>query len=157
MNNKFKYHLFLFLSTFSRGLIEVFSLIILYKKGLSIHQLLLFLLLTYIIGILASIVSLKFNKKIILIVSNILYGLSYLYLSKINITISSLIILACFLSISNYSYHILRHYYALNMLEDKNKTSIIVILIYIATSTSSLIGSLLLEYSYLITSIIVLL
>ena len=43
--NSFYYHLFLFFSSFTRGLIEVFSLVLLYQKGYSVHALYFFLFL----------------------------------------------------------------------------------------------------------------
>ena len=149
-----RYHFFLFLSTFSRGLIEIFSLVLLHKKGLNINQILIFLLLTYLFAIPSIIITIKSNKKIILILSNIIYGISFLYLSKISLSKLSIVLLASLISFSNYTYHLIRHYYALNM---NNNPNIIVIITYISLSISSLLGSLLLEHlSPLITSIIVL-
>ena len=104
----YNYYFFLFLSTFSRGLIEVFSLVLLYKKGFPISTLLFFLLLTYLLGIIVCFISIKLNKKIILILSNIIYGLCFLYLSKIERNYFSLFLLAIFLSFSNYSSHTIR-------------------------------------------------
>ena len=151
------YHLFLFFEAFSRGLIEVYSLVLLYKKGFTINSILIFLLSTYIIGMFSSSISLKVNTKIILIISNIIYGISFLYLSIINKSILSLMFFSLLLSFSNYSYHIIRHYYALHMLNDKKKTNIIVNILYLGTIFSSLIGSILLDkISPILTSIIVL-
>ena len=44
MKKSHTYHLFLLLSTFTRGLVETFSLVLLYKKGFIIEEILLFLL-----------------------------------------------------------------------------------------------------------------
>ena len=156
-NKNLNYHIFLFLSLFSRDLVEIFSLVLLYKKGFSIKNTLLFLLITYIIGIITCTISIKKNKKIVLIISNIIYGISYLYLSKISNSYLSLFILAMLLSFSNYSFHTIRHYYAIIMLKNKNRTNNLIIITYIAKIIAILIGSLLLEKtSPIITSIIIL-
>ena len=51
MKKEHTYHLFLLLSTFTRGLVETFSLVLLYKKGFIIEEILFFLLMMYVIGI----------------------------------------------------------------------------------------------------------
>ncbi len=151
------YHLFLFLSTFSRGLVEVFSLVLLSKKGFSLREISLFLFLTYLVGIFSCFVSIRRNKNLILIISNICYGVSFLYLSWMSYSYRSLFLLAILLSFSNYSYHTIRHYYAFCMLDNKNNTNAIVTMMYLGRVISSLIGSLLLEYfSSFFTSVIVL-
>ena len=105
MTNKTTYNLFLFLSTLTRNIIEVFSVIILYNKGYSINNILIFLLVMYISGIITNYISLKSNYKVVLIISYFTYGISYLYLSLMNNNIYNLLLLAVLLSISNYSYH----------------------------------------------------
>ena len=64
-NNKNRYHVFLFLSSFSRGLIQVFSLVMLYRNGFSLRDIFLFLFITYIMGILVCYLCTKINKKIV--------------------------------------------------------------------------------------------
>ena len=151
------YHFFLFFSTLSRGIIQIFSLVILYQKGLTINQIYMFLLLTYLIGIIVSIITIKTNKKNNLIISNILYGISIIQLSQISIKPSSILLLAIISSYSNYSYNIIKHYYTLNILNTSIKENRIITINYIAIITSYLIGSTLLDnFSTYITSIIVL-
>lgn len=151
------YYLFLFFSSFSRNLIEVYSLVILYKKGYSLNNILIFLLITYLTGIASCHISLIIKPKLTLILSNIFYGISFLYLSKMANTLYSLLIFAILFSLSNYSYHIIRHYYALHMLENKKSPRIIVMIIYISSTISSLLGSILLDkVSPFFTSTIVL-
>ena len=72
MNKNNNYHLFLFLTTFTRGLVETFSLVLLYKKGFMVKEILIFLLITYLVGIVANYVSLKIKYKTVLIISSIL-------------------------------------------------------------------------------------
>ena len=65
MTKEKTYNIFLFLSTFTRGLVEVFSLVLLYKKGYSLDNLIFFLFLMYSLGILVNYISLKIYYKVI--------------------------------------------------------------------------------------------
>ena len=157
MKKHLNYQMFLFLSTFTRGLVEVFSLVLLYKKGISLSNILIFLFFMYTFGIFVNYFTLKSSYKIVLIISSLLYGISYLYLSFMNTTILSLIILALLLASANYSYHAIKHLLALELLEDsKNKTNKIVTITYLGVIASSLAGIYLIEKLPLVaTSIII--
>ena len=133
------YNLFLFLITFTRGIVESFSLVLLYKKGFNLDDILLFLTVMYGVGIIVNYISLKFNYKIILIISSLLYGISYLYLTMMDINITSLIIFGLLLSFSTYSYHCLRHYLALSFKLDN--TSLIVNIMFLGVIISTIIGT----------------
>ena len=89
--NSFFYHLFLFFSSFTRGLVEVFSLVLLYKKGYSVDALFFFLFLLYFVGIFVNIGSLLLPYRLVLIFSTLLYGGSFFYLSVMKNTYLSLI------------------------------------------------------------------
>lgn len=147
MTNKNIYNFFLFMSTLTRSLVEVFSVILLYDKGYSINNIFLFLLVMYLSGIVVNYLSLKINYKIVLIISILLYGGSYLYLSIMGNSIFNLIVFGIILSISSYSYHAIRHYLALNMVSyDKGKNiNIILVVMYIATMISNLVGVVLID------------
>lgn len=159
MTNRKTYNFFLFLSTLTRSLVEVFSVILLYDKGYSISNILLFLLVMYFIGILVNYVSLIINYKIVLIVSILLYGISYIYLSFMKSSIFSLILFAIILSISSYSYHAIRHSLALSMVDYDNGKNInkFLVIIYIATILSNIVGiTLISKLSILVTGIVIL-
>lgn len=151
------YQIFLFLSTFTRGLVEVFSLVLLYQKGISLDNILWFLFFMYTFGIFVNYISLKYSYKIILIISSLLYGLSFLYLSFMNTDMLSVILLALLLASGNYSYHAIRHLLALELLEDSKKsTNKIVTITYLGVIGSSLAGIYLIEkLPFIITSIII--
>lgn len=151
------YQIFLFLSTFTRGLVEVFSLVLLYQKGIPLPSILWFQFLMYTFGIIVNYISLRYSYKIVLIISSLLYGISYLYLSFMNTSIISLIILAILLASGNYSYHAIKHLLALDLLDDsKNSTSKIITINYLGIIASSLAGIYLIEkLSLTITSIII--
>jgi len=133
------YHLFLFLTTFTRGIVEAFSLVLLYKKGVVLDNILLFLIVMYGVGVLVNYVSLKINYKVVLVVSSLLYGISYLYLSFMETNLVNLIIFALLLSISTYSYHCIRHYLAL-LFKVKN-TSLMVNIMFLGLIVSAIVGT----------------
>lgn len=157
MTKEKTYNIFLFLSTFTRGLVEVFSLVLLYKKGYSLDNLIFFLFLMYSLGILVNYISLKIYYKVILIISSLIYGLSFIYLSNMNTSLISLSILAILLSSGNYSYHAIRHFLALTMLETKKKnTSKLIIINYLGIISASLIGMYLIDnLPFVVTSLII--
>lgn len=153
----FSYHIFLFLSTFTRSLVEVFSLVLLYQRGFSVQELFFFLFLMYFVGIFVNYISLKLPYKVVLVGSSLLYGSSFLYLSFMKNTYFSLLFLAILLASSNYSYHVIRHYLACTLLEkDKDNTNKIVMVMYLGVIVSSLLGIVLIDrLPLLVTGIVV--
>lgn len=151
------YNVFLFLSTLTRGLVEVFSLVLLYKKGYSLSNIMFFLFLLYSVGIVVNYLSLKIYYKIVLILSAIIYGLSFIYLSYMNEGLINLSIFGILLSFGGYSYHAIRHYLALTMLEEKGrKPTNLVMITYLGTIMASLVGMVLIEkLNILATSVII--
>ncbi len=146
MANKKRYNIFILISMFARNIVEVFSSVILYEKGFTLKDILLFYSILYVAGILVSIVSLYLGKKIkqknILIISSIIYGYCFYYLKNMPNTLTSLITYAIILAIGSYSYHTMRHYFALEVLPKDNQKDIGNILIcnYIALIISSYLG-----------------
>ena len=157
MESNKTYNIFLFLSTLTRNLVNVFSLVILYKKGFTINNLLFFLFIMYLVGILVNYFSLKIYYKVVLIISSIIYGISFIYLSFINKSIISLTILAILLAIGNYSYHTIRHFLALTMFKKRNQnTSQFIMINYLSIIVALILGMLLIKrLSLAITSIII--
>lgn len=151
------YNLFIFLSTLVRNLIEVFSGVLLYKMGYSITNILLFISVMSIAGLITDYMCIKIKCKTTLIISSILYGISFYYLSVMTPTITNLIIFAILLSMSNYSYTLIKHLLAIILVDNSKKSiSIILIFTYFATIISSLIGAYLIEkLSLEITSVII--
>jgi len=143
MSDSLRYNIFLLISSISRNLIELFSLVFLYKMGYSIKDILLFLLVMYSIGLisntLAIYLSSKIGYKFILIISNLIFAFSYYYLSIMSKTTKSLIILAILMSFGNYMYHSIRH--LVGMMIKNINISIILISNYIGIMFTSLIGA----------------
>ena len=156
------YNVFLFLSNISRNIVEIFSFVYLYQKGYKIKNILLFYSIYYLVGVFISYITVYLTKcirrKVLLIISGLLYGVSFYYLSVMSMTNYNLVILSIILSTSSFIYHTIRHYYAMNLVdkvEDKKIASIL-ISAYLPIIFSSILGSYIVDkYSILVSSIIV--
>lgn len=156
------YNIFLFLSNISRNIVEIFSFVYLYQKGYKIKNILLFYSIYYLVGVFISYITIYLTKyikrKVLLIISGLLYGVSFYYLSVMSMTNYNLVILSIILSTSSFIYHTIRHYYSMNLVdkvEDKKIASIL-ISAYLPIIFSSILGSYIVDkYSILVSSIIV--
>lgn len=156
------YNIFLFLSNISRNIVEIFSFVYLYQKGYKIKNILLFYSIYYLVGVFISYITVYLTRcirrKVLLIISGLLYGVSFYYLSVMSMTNYNLVILSIILSTSSFIYHTIRHYYAMNLVdkvEDKKIASIL-ISAYLPIIFSSILGSYIVDkYSILVSSIIV--
>ena len=156
------YNIFLFLSNISRNIVEIFSFVYLYQKGYKIKNILLFYSIYYLVGVFISYITVYLTKyikrKVLLIISGLLYGIAFYYLSVMRTTNYNLVILSIVLSTSSFIYHTIRHYYAMNLVdkvEDKKIASIL-ISAYLPIIFSSILGSYIVDkYSILVSSIIV--
>ncbi len=162
MNNYKKYNIFLGISSLSRNILDIFSTVYLYQKGYNFKTIMLFFCILYLFGIIVNIISLKIvkyiNGKYILILSSILFSFSFYYLNNMQTNLTNLIIFSLLLSLSSYMYHSMRHYYALKIIPDKDKSSktfITLLISYIALIISPYIGGFITDkYGLYITMII---
>ena len=117
MSNIKKYNLFIMISTIARNIVEVFSSVLLYKMGYSLKEILLFFTILYFVGGIISVIVIYLTKyinaKYILILSSIIFSISFYFMSTMDKTISNLIIFSIIYGIGSYSYHSLRHYFAI--------------------------------------------
>lgn len=138
VNDIKKYNLFLFTSTIARNVIEIFSIIFLYKKNYDIKTIILFYVLIYFLGIIVNVLTLKLIKKInykyLLFISNILFILTVIYLYGNTFNIYLYLILYSF---STFSFHAIRHYLSLSIAI--KKVSNIVLIMFLSLIISSLI------------------
>ena len=147
MTNMKKYNTFILLSTMARNIVEVFSSVLLYKMGYSIKEIFLFFTILYFIGGITSMITIYLTKiikpKYILILSSIIFSISFYFMSMMNKTFINLIIFAIIYGIGTYTYHTMRHYYAIKSLDNHKRTDIGNILIFtnIATVISTIIGT----------------
>lgn len=150
MKNIKNYYTYIFISTITRNIIDVYSIIYLYKLGFSLKNIIYIYIIVYFLGIFLSKLSLTIGNKIgykcILIVSSIItsftfYIITYSY---------NLYLIAVCLSLSIFSYHPIKHYYGLLFLKHKKEIGNTLILIYIATLLASFIAIKNLNIIYLI-------
>ncbi len=135
-NIKF-YNLFIFISTLTRNIIDIYSIVYLYQKEISIKEIILIYALVYFLGAFISTISIKLGNKV---------GYKYpLILSSITSSIAFYIIestkniyfIGLFLSLSIFTYHPIRHYYGTVLLKDKKNVGTTLIFIIIAQIISS--------------------
>ena len=112
MSNIKKYNLFIMISTIARNIVEVFSSVLLYKMGYSLKEILLFFTILYFVGGIISVIVIYLTKyinaKYILILSSIIFSISFYFMSTMDKTISNLIIFSIIYGICCYSYHSLK-------------------------------------------------
>lgn len=156
------YNIFLFLSNISRNIVEIFSIVYLYQKGYKIKSILLFYSIYYLVGVFIGYITVYLTRlikiKILLVISGLLYGISFYYLSIMSTTNYNLVVLSIILSISSFIYHTIRHYYAMSLVDniDNKKIASILISAYLPMIFSSILGSYIVDkYSILVSSVIV--
>ncbi len=161
MKNNIKYNIFLLISLLSRNLIEVFNIALLYKLNYSVKEIMLYYIIFFFTAFFVNVITLNIinyiKSKYVLLISNILFCYSYYYLNNMNYDIKHLIIFAILSSFSGYTYHIIRHYFALKFTDNSNKEiGSIAIFSFIGIIISSFIGPYITEnYSFSVTVIII--
>ena len=148
MTNIKRYNVFILLSTMARNVVEIFSSVLLYKEGYSVKEILLFFTILYLVGALTSTITIYLTKiikpKCLLIISSIIFSGSFYYMSVMDKTFLNLIIFSIIYSIGCYTYHSLRHYFAIKSIDNNKRNEIGNILIY--TNVGVIIASIVLSY-----------
>ena len=152
-SNQKKFGIYVFLSTFSRNLIEVFIPVILYKFGYTIKEVLLYYLIANVTSLILTypfvFLSKKFNNKILAIIGIIAFVLVQISLNFLTYSYMYLFTIAVFYAIYRRGYWISRRYYNLKIIKNYNisKTySIISIINQVGVIISAYFGSLILDY-----------
>ena len=131
------YNIYIFISTFTRNIIDIYSIIYLYQKGLSIKEIISIYALTYFIGYFISMMSITIGNRIgykyILIISSIITSITFYIIHKSN----SIYLISLFLSLSMFTYHPIRHYYGIKLLKQKKQIGTTLIFIYLSSMLSS--------------------
>ena len=143
-----RYNIFILLSTIARNVVEIFSSVLLYKFGYNIKEILLFFTILYLVGALTSVITIYLTiiikPKYILIISSIIFSGSFYFMSVMNKNFTNLIIFSIIYGIGCYTYHSLRHYFAIKAIDDNKRNNIGNILIY--TNIGIIIASVALSY-----------
>lgn len=137
-NIKF-YNIYMFISTFTRNIIDLYSVVYLYKLYPSVKTIIGIYSLIYFLGIFVSYLSIKLGNKVgykyILIFSSIITSITFVVLNSTKII--NTYIVSILLSLSIFTYHPLKHYYGITLLNEKEKLGTSLILIYLASFFSS--------------------
>ena len=136
MKNLKKYNLYIFISTFTRNIIDIYSVVYLYQKGFTINNIIGIYTLVYFLGIFISNISIRLgniiNYKYILILSSIITGLSFYLINDSH----NPYLIAIFLSLSMFTYHPVKHYYGIKLQKNKKTIGNTLIFTYIAALLS---------------------
>ena len=153
MDNKKLFNMYVFLTTFSRNLIEVFIPIVLYKYGYNIKEIIFYYLTANIISLFLSYpfvyLSQKYNNKVLSIIGIVTFLILQILLNCMNKSIWYLLIIATLFAIYRRGYWIARRYYNLKIIKKKNISttySIISIINQIGVIISAYLGSIVLDY-----------
>ena len=126
MSNLKKYNIFIFITSFAKLLVEIFIPLILYNMSFTIKEIILFLILKYSFCLLfipvGYFIGKKYSVSTLMILSSIIFSITYIYLSQINKNLTSLIILSILYSSYLMFYWLGRHTYRLSIIEDKKTT-----------------------------------
>lgn len=150
MKNIKSYNIYMFISSFTRNIIDIYSVVLLYQNGFSIKNIISIYAITYFLGAFISTISLKlgnkFGYKYILIASSIITSISFYIINKSQ----DLYLIATILSLSIFTYHPIKHYYGISLLKEKKQIGNTIILTYIATILSSYFAIKKLKIIYLV-------
>lgn len=126
MSDLKKYNIFIFITSFAKLLVEIFIPLILYNMFFTIKEIILFLILKYSFCLLfipvGYFIGKKYSVSTLMILSSIIFSITYIYLSQINKNLTSLIILSILYSSYLMFYWLGRHTYGLSIIEDKKTT-----------------------------------
>ena len=126
MSDLKKYNIFIFITSFAKLLVEIFIPLILYNMSFTIKEIILFLILKNSFCLLfiqvGYFIGKKYSVSTLMILSSIIFSITYIYLSQINKNITSLIILSILYSSYLMFYWLGRHTYGLSIIEDKKTT-----------------------------------
>lgn len=144
------YNIYIFISTFTRNIIDIYSVIYLYQKGFSIKEIVSIYAIVYFLGSFISQLSITIGNKVgykyILIISSIITSITFYLLHKND----SVYLISIFLSLSIFTYHPIRHYYGIRLLKHKKEIGKTLIFTYIASLLSSYIAIKNMKVIYLI-------
>lgn len=160
MNEIKKYNIFIFITTVIKSMIEIFIPIILFNKGISLKDILLFYLFKYIfLLIFANLIKLfKIKNKTLIYISSFVSIITYLLLYFSDKSFSYLILISFLYSLYLSFYWIYRHNTALSIIENKmttERSSKFMIITLFGIIPSSIIGGYIINNLNIIILIII--
>lgn len=152
-SNQKKFGLYVFLSTFSRNLIEVFIPVILYKYGYALKEIIFYYFVVNLTSLILSYpcvyLSQKYDNKILSIIGIFAFATLQVLLNFMSYSIFYLLIIAILFAIYRRGYWISRRYYNLKVIKNNNIStiySIISIINQVGVIISAYLGSIVLDY-----------
>lgn len=162
MSNLKKYNLFITITSFAKLLVEIFIPLLLYNEGFSIREIILFLIFKYLFCALIIPFGIKMGNTYsytkLMLISSILFTITYTYLNLLTHHIFSLIFLSLLFASYLTFYWLGRHVYALSIIEDKKTTdnvSLYSIFTILGGLPATYIGAKILEHFGFITLTII--
>ncbi len=153
MDNNKKFSVSSFISFFAKTMIEVFIPIILFNRGFSIKEILMYMAFQYFFAIIVVYLIPKIDDLIkykgLIIINTIFYVVTYIFLFNMNNTILNLSLLALFYTIHTSIFWILRHIYMMEIYPMNGLSKSvgnILIITELSFLFSSYIGAFLLEH-----------
>lgn len=153
LGNIKKFNIYVFLSTFSRNLIEVFIPMILYKSGYDLKKVILYYFFVNFFSLILAYPCFKFARKrdykILSFIGVVAFLIMQVMLNKVVVGLIYILTLAFSFALYRRCYWISRRHYNLNVIGNKNiavSYSIISIINQIGVIISAYIGSLLLDF-----------
>ena len=144
------YNIYIFISTFTRNIIDVYSVVYLYKLSFTVSEIVSIYAFVYFLGYFFSYLSIiignKIGYKYILMISSVTTSISFYVINNFH----NMYLIAVFLSLSMFTYHPIRHFYGINILKHRNEIGNNLIFIYIANLLSSYFAITKIKINYLI-------
>lgn len=164
MTNLKKYNIFVTITSFTKLLIEVFIPLLLFKIGFNLKYILIFYLVQFSTILICNIPSADLGKKItfrkLMIVSSMMFSITYIYINYLSKSIEELIIFGILNGIYLTTYWLGRHIYGISIIKEKKTTdnvSLYMIFGILGSLPASYIGAVILEkFGYFTLSIIIL-
>ena len=123
MTNLKKYNIFITITTFAKLMIEVFIPLLLYNIGFQLNEILIFYLVQFftifLFNIPATYIGQKITFKKLMIISSILFSITYIYINYITKNIIKLIILSILNGLYLSTYWIVRHIFGISIIKKK--------------------------------------
>ena len=163
MTNTKKYNIFIIITTFAKSMIEVFVPLLLFNIKFNFKEILFFYLVEFITILIFYTIILTKCKKIpfkkLMIISSILFSLSYIFINYMTNNIIQLITLSILNGLYLSTYWLSRHFYGISIIKERRTTdnvSLYMVFAIIGSLPASYIGAFIIEkYGYITISIII--